>query len=120
MQGFFYLKQGASMTTANKIRALNDQFRTTLTGGRIILTEGVSSLGEAMVVRLMYLVQQYDSFTADNDTYGEHDFGTITLQEHKFFWKIDYYDRSYTAHSADAADPSVTNRVLTIMLAEEY
>jgi len=39
---------------------------------------------------------RFDSFTPDNDPYGEHDFGTIDWQEEKIFWKIDYYDQALT------------------------
>jgi Protein of unknown function (DUF3768) len=35
-------------------------------------------------------------------------------------FKIDYFDRELSMHSPDPADPSVTQRVITIMLAEEY
>jgi hypothetical protein len=52
--------------------------------------------------------------------YEEHDFGSFEVEGETIFFKIDYYDRTLTHHSPDPADPAVTERVITIMLADEY
>ena len=38
----------------------------------------------------------------------------------KIFFKVDYYDLNYEYMSENLADPAISNRVLTIMLADEY
>ena len=100
------------------IAELNDQVRQTFKECRVIITEGVQALGDVNVV--LRQVQLFDAFTPDNDPYGEHNFGSITLEDTTFFWKIDYYDLDLHMHSPDPSDETVTARVLTIMLAEEY
>ena len=100
------------------IAALNDQARQTFMECRVIITEGVQALGDVDVV--LRQVQLFDAFTPDNDPYGKHNFGSITLEDTTFFWKIDYYDLDLHKHSPDPSDETVTARVLTIMLAEEY
>ena len=62
----------------------------------------------------------FDDFNADNDPHGEHDFGAFQIEHLKFFWKIDYYDKDLCYGSENPTDPDVTERVLTLMLAEEY
>ena len=46
--------------------------------------------------------------------------GRSKLMAQTIFFKIDYFDKALASHSPDPADPSVTERVITIMLAEEY
>lgn len=103
-----------------KIRFLNDRFRQTFNGGKVLMTSGVSELPLSEQITLMNLVRTFDDFGEDNDPYGEHDFGKIDFNGEPYFWKIDYYDVDFEGLSPDPTDETVTNRVLTVMLAEEY
>jgi hypothetical protein len=102
------------------IRALNDRFRQNLTLGTAVITPGVAALGGDVVQDILRAVASYDDFSPGNDPYGEHDFGALEIAGERIFWKIDYYDKALNAHSPDAADPTVTQRVITVMLAGEY
>lgn len=103
-----------------RIRTLNDTFRTTFMGGRILITQGIQALGMDSAQTIMDKIKAYNSFTPDDDPYGEHDFGAIDHGGQKVFWKIDAYDENLEFGSEEPWNGEKTTRVLTVMLAEEY
>ena len=102
------------------IRDLNDLFRKTFIGGKVMMTQGIQALGDYDVALILLGIQQFDKFTYDNDPYGEHDFGSFKHNGEKVFFKIDYYDKAMEFGSPDPSDAAVTTRVMTVMLASEY
>jgi len=115
-----------------RIRELNDAFRSK---GPIwasalglarpdrdgwYITDGVNGFGPLFALEAVGAVQRFDSFDADNDPHGEHDFGSVEVGGRRVFFKIDYYDPELRYGSPDPANPDVTRRVITIMLASEY
>lgn len=108
------------MGKTERIAALNDRFRQTFWGGKVMMTQGVQELPEATREKLFRAVSEFDDFTENNDPHREHDFGRIMFGSCTFFWKIDYYDHSLCFGADDPSDNHNTTRVLTIMLASEY
>ena len=104
--------------SASTIALLNDLARVTMSDCRVVITAGIAALDDLDAI--MAKVQAFSDFNTRNDPYGEHDFGAIEHDAQTVFWKIDYYDLDLSMHSPDPADPTVTQRVLTVMLAEEY
>ncbi len=105
---------------ATRIRELNDAFRKSFSGGKILMTAAVCELPDMVKAAALQRVGAFEAFTKDNDPYGEHDFGFFKLVCRTFYWKIDYYDERCEFGSEDPADPKRTTRVLTLMLAEDY
>lgn len=122
------------MTPANsaRIRELNDAFRqrgptwaSALGLARPdkdgwYITDGIHGFGPLFALEAVGAVQKFDSFGANNDPHGEHDFGAVEIAGQRVFFKIDYYDLELRCGSPDPANPDVTRRVITIMLASEY
>jgi hypothetical protein len=104
----------------DRIRLLNDELRQHLLGGGAVITPGIAALGREAVARLVLTIATFDDFCTANDPHGEHDFGVFDFEGARVMFKIDYYDKSLTGHSPNPADPAVTERIITIMLAEEY
>ena len=102
------------------IKTLNDNFRQTFTGGRVILTAGINSKSQDDIAKILSEVRQFNNFTKANDPYGEHDFGSFDYKGETIYFKIDYYDKDYQYLSENPSNPAITNRVMTVMLASEY
>jgi hypothetical protein len=105
---------------ADRIRLLNDNFRTTFVGGQVVMTPGVAELPIDEKARVLLTVQGFADFDTANDPHGEHDFGSFELAGETYFFKVDYYSPDLSSGSEDPADPEKTARVLTIMRADEY
>jgi hypothetical protein len=120
-----------------RIARLNDLARRAMgIACTAVATVGFRSLPESDQSRVRELIETFDAFDEDNDPHGERDFGAIFQlgddrwtterprlrddERERVFWKLDYYDRDLRFASEDAANPAVTRRVLTIMLADEY
>lgn len=94
---------------------INDNARKSIgVGCMLIQTEGVNALPQKKQSELREAVENFNTFTQDNDPNGEHDFGSIEKNGEKYFWKFDDYGENYKENGA-------THRlVLTIMRADEY
>ena len=89
----------------SRIAALNDALRQTGMGGRVMLTAGVAALPLDQRAGVIAAVQDFDAFSPNNDLHDEHDFGILRYAEHRFIFRIDYYDQQLRGHSPYPADP---------------
>lgn len=111
--------------TTQIIADQNDAFRRfdpDIPGSRF-LTAGIAELlkaNDTPNALIVEAVADFDEFNEDNDPNGEHDFGKFEFLNQTCFWKIDLFDVYYHFHSSEPENLGKTQRVLTIMLADEY
>lgn len=118
-----------------RIARLNDLARQAMgVACTVFATPGFRGLSPSDQSCVRELIETFDAFTCGNDPYGERDFGAIYQHgdgrwtttkpngevRETIFWKIDAYYRDLQFGSEDPVNPAVTQRVLTIMLAQEY
>jgi hypothetical protein len=64
---------------ARKIARLNDLFRRSLVGGKVVMTSGVQLLGREQLPDILNTVRFLSSFDGNNDPHNEHDLGRIDV-----------------------------------------
>ena len=109
---------------AAKIAALNDELRKNPTNrhlGFITMTPGVAALPWVNVLAKLASLGPED-FPAGDDPYRERDFAAFEINDEKLYFKIDYFEKgsNLTAGAEHPENPETTERVLTVMLREEY
>ena len=109
-----------SSEDTDRIRTLNDDLRRHLYDGGAVMTPGIAALGEEAIGRLVNAIATFSDFCTANDPHGEHDFGAFDFDGTPVMFKTDYYDKELSYQSPDPADAAVTERIITIMLADEY
>ena len=122
-----------ALPRSEKIALLNDEARRSLGGACVLcLSGGFKSLRPLDKFILLDLVENYDAFNPQNDPRGEHDSGAIyqlldgawvmtkpKKPRRTVYWFIDYFDPLSRWYSEDPANPALSRRAVTIMLAEE-
>ena len=103
-----------------KIRDLNDHLRQTFSGGTVLLTKGIRSKPPLELCEILEKVKNFNNFSKDLDSFGEHDYLSFDYKGDKIIAKIDYYNNDNTYLSPDPSNPAHTHRVMTIMCADEY
>ena len=66
--------------TTQRIRELNDTFRRTFTGGRVMLTSGVDALPPDKKAKVLHAVRLFDAFDNDNDSHHEQHHGQARVR----------------------------------------
>ena len=57
------------MGSTKLIRYLNDKFRSTFQGGKVVLTTGIRSLPQEEITEILTKVSKFNDFNSSNDPY---------------------------------------------------
>lgn len=102
------------------LAAANDQFRAYPETGVVIVTQGVAACGPDFQLAALDAVKRFDGFANEDDAYGSHDFGIVTVDGQRLYWKIDLFLHENRGLGLDDPLDIDAGRSLTIMLPEEY
>lgn len=99
-------------------RRHNDELRMHLLGGGTLVTQTIATFDLAKMRRLLEQLAKYDRFCAASDPSGEHAFGAFDFEGTPVVFHI--ATEPATRLASSQRHPIPAERIMTIMLAEEY
>ena len=91
--------------------------------GQVLVSAGIAARGEAFKMKVLAAVAAMTpkDFKKGNDPYGERDFNSFSVEGRLCHFKIDDFAKcDLRAPSDDPSDAARTERLTTLMLADEY
>lgn len=90
--------------------------------GRMHVTRSLMEAGDGFMAEAVKATGEFETFEAENDPEGWHDFGAITIRGETVFWKIDMFeaDSDFRYGAETPENPATTMRILTIMMAHDW
>jgi hypothetical protein len=105
-------------TKLKEIRRLNDNFRTSFRGGRILFTGSVAELPDMVKAAVLGQIASFISF--ESNAHEEHDYGSFEYCNRMVCWKIEYWDLNLVNLSDDPSNPAKTKRLMIVGLREDW
>lgn len=104
-----------------RIQFLNDAYRSCVPylSDFFVNSNVIEAMGDRQS-DLWRAIRDFDKFTDENDPYYEHDFGSVNVNGHEIWWKINYYDENREYGSSDPSNPAITHRVMTVYFPEDH
>ena len=110
----------ATSSPANRIRALNDAFRRTFVGGAVVITAGVEALPADQRRSILAKVRAFDAFTRTTTPTASTTSASSSTATSAASGRSTTTTERWRCCRPIPPTPSVTTRVLTVMLADEY
>ena len=103
-----------------RIRLPDSGLKQTMEGGIAVISPGIAALGPSKVRRLFQTISIFDDFCAVKEPHLPGQFIPFDFDGTEIVFRIDYVYKGPPPRSPAQTDLQVTERIITINLAEEY
>ena len=102
-----------------RIRLPDSGLKQTMEGGIAIITPGIAALGPSKVKRLFQTISIFDDYCAVKEPHLPGQFIPFDFDGTEIVFRIDYVYKTASRHSPAQTDLQMTERIITITVANK-